>query len=318
MLDALKFVQGSLDRKGLVEEFTHYRIRDGFVMGYNGRVSMCCPIETDLDITPKGLEFAKALHHCHDTVALSVTGAGRVSIRSGPFRSLVPQSEKPFPEVQPSGEPFALPEGFLLALKMLLGFTAEDASRPWSQGIFFAHDKAYATNNVVVCDMPLGTNVPYPVNIPKYAIREMLRIGTEPESCLVDKSSVSFIYGEDKWLRSNLLSCEWPNVPELMDSFEWGTMAEVTPEFLNAVETITSFTGDVDRALLTPDTVCTHSDDQQGTAIQVETHVDGACGYNATQLHKCLSVATSYRLGDRHGHFTGENGLRGVIAAMRF
>ena len=53
LLDALKFVQGSVAKKELQEGLTHFRIVDGTVRGFNGTISLCSPVPLNIDCTPK-------------------------------------------------------------------------------------------------------------------------------------------------------------------------------------------------------------------------------------------------------------------------
>ena len=67
MLDELKFVQGSVSRKGFIPELTHFNIKDGMVRGYNGTLALCTPIPFDIDCVPKAEPLIKAIQNCVET-----------------------------------------------------------------------------------------------------------------------------------------------------------------------------------------------------------------------------------------------------------
>ena len=97
MLSSLKFVQGAVAKKDFVPALNHFRIEGGRVKGYNGMIALCGPIDLDLSITPKALEFTKAIQACTDTISLHITPAGRLSIKSGRFKAFVDCLDEAFP-----------------------------------------------------------------------------------------------------------------------------------------------------------------------------------------------------------------------------
>ena len=79
----------------------------------------------------------------------------------------------------------------------MLPFIAEDASRPWARGVLFDSQFARATNNIVIVEYWLGSTVfPIPINMPKSAITEVLRIGEEPEKTYVNETNITLIFPE--------------------------------------------------------------------------------------------------------------------------
>lgn len=321
MLEALRFVQGSIDKKGVVEELLHYQIKDGFIRGYNGRISLCSPIEADLDITPKGDMFMKAIASCEEVVALSVTDSGRVSIKSGDFRAYVPQSENPFPEVKPEGMKIALPDiNYNQLLKELLSFTAVDASRPWANGVLFVGDKAYATNNITVVEFDMGAAFPSIVNVPKATIKEMLRIKDNPTHVQIAERTITFHYPGDRWLCSNLISCDWPNVPEMLSSKNYD-IEPVPDNLFDVLVKLKPFADDMSRVFLDTRSARTHDEASEGAVIESTLFSSELLPsvFNIDQLLALQPIITHIDLNQYPSAcpFYGE-GVRGVIIGMRF
>ena len=44
MLESLKFVKGAVSRKDHVPALTHFQIKNGFVKGHNGTLTLCAPM----------------------------------------------------------------------------------------------------------------------------------------------------------------------------------------------------------------------------------------------------------------------------------
>ena len=80
MIDALRFVQGAVARKDFVPEMTHFHIKEGGVMTYNGALTLYSPIELNFDVSPKADQMVKAIAACQDqTITLHMTPAKKLS-----------------------------------------------------------------------------------------------------------------------------------------------------------------------------------------------------------------------------------------------
>ena len=86
MIDSINFVKGAVAKKDFVPNLTHFQICDGFIKGYNGEMAICSPISCDLNMTPHAGQFLQAITSCEDTVALSRTKSGKLSVSSSNFR----------------------------------------------------------------------------------------------------------------------------------------------------------------------------------------------------------------------------------------
>ena len=218
MLSSLKFVQGSLSRKDLVPELSHFRIKDGFIKGFNGHIGLCSPIDLELDVTPNGSQFVKAIQTCKETIALHVTPKGKLSIKSGKFKALIDcLKNEDFPEILPEGEFIKLDGKLLESLRKLEPFIADDAAKAWARGILFKGESAYATNNVILVETWLGYRFPIEVNIPNSAIQELIRIGEEPTSLQITANKITFHFEGDKWLTTQTYSTEWPDLTRILE-----------------------------------------------------------------------------------------------------
>ncbi|PWI52046.1 hypothetical protein, partial [Sulfoacidibacillus thermotolerans] len=103
LLDALKFVQGSVAKKELQEGLTHFRIVNGTVRGFNGTISLCSPVPLNIDCTPKAEPMLKAIAACDEAVQMTMLANGKLSIKSGGFKVSVDTLQKPTAHVEPDG-----------------------------------------------------------------------------------------------------------------------------------------------------------------------------------------------------------------------
>ena len=314
MIDALKFVQGAVGKNDLAPELTHFRIQNGRITGYNGRLVLSSPIACNIDCCPQADALVKAIKACDETAQLHMTPTGKLAIRSGSFRTHVDTLAEVFAGVEPAGV-FVEPDGHLLpVMEKLYEITSDDASRPWAGGILFDGQSAFATNNVVACEFWLGYFFPYRINVPRYAIKELLRIGEEPLRLQVEMNSVTFYFQGDRWMRAQLLSSEWPDIRALLDSLP-RTNTPTPPALFNTLARLYPFVSKSGMLAFKQGAISTDAGDE-GTTVECEGIPAGPL-FNIDMLQMLEGVAT--HIGFEHypapSPFYGE-GTRGAIVGM--
>lgn len=315
MINALRFVQGAVAKKDFIPSLTHFHIRGGSIRGYNGMLALCCPIDVDLDCSPKAFALIKAIQTCKETVQLHMTPAGRLSIKSGKFKALVDCIPDGYPEVQPEGEVILLDGKLLKILKLLAPFVADDASHPWACGILLREQSAFATNNVVLIEHALGYSFPVALNIPHSAVLEMIRIGEEPQSLQVCESSVTFHYSGNRWLRTQIYSTQWPNVARILD--REGSPLLVPDGLWEAAASLVPFVDKLNRLYLQKGMVTTGHGEGAGASMEVPEVLHAGC-FNVQHILLLKNVANTIDLAAHPAPclFFGDN-LRGALVGMR-
>lgn len=243
MLDALKFVQGAVQRNLVAPELEHFIIKDGRITGFNGYMALSAPLPINIDAMPKADLFHKALAACGDSIAISMTPNGRLHIRSGTFSAYVPCNDRAVYEALPEGEAFSAPKGMAAAFARMLPFIGDDASRPWAMGLAIENGCYTATNNVILLQLWDGHQIPA-VNCPRFAVAEVARIREDPVEIRVGNGSISFLYENGRWIRSQVLATEWP--VDLMNRIlDRESRPEALPDgFFEAVDKLAPFTKD--------------------------------------------------------------------------
>jgi len=317
MLNVLKFVQGAVGRKDLVPALTHFRIKDGRITGYNGKIALSAPVPLDIDCVPKAVPLVRAIEACSDTAQLHMTASGKLSIRSGKFRAHVDTlPDDVFPDIGPDGRDVYVGGPLLPAMRALYDITSDDATRPWATGVLLDGECAYATNNVVLAQFWLGCHFPYRVTVPRYAIKEMLRIGEEPINIQLTTTSITFHYEGERWLRSQLHAIEWPDLNRALSLVPGESEVPPVPEGLwDALDTLAPFTDEQNRVYMLGARVATAL--EEGASVEVDD-VPGIGIYN----HKMLSLLNglAHKL-DLSAYpapcpWYGD-GVRGVLIGMR-
>lgn len=318
MLDALKFVQGAINKRDYVPALTHFCIKDGRVMGFNGKLSLSAPIDLDVACYPKASAFVAAVEACKDTIELHVTNQGKLSVRSGKFRALVEQiAPEEYPEVQPEGYMVEFKQPIIPALRKLYDLTCEDASRPWAASVLFDGALLMTTNNVVLIQYWIGNQFPYRVSIPRYAVRELVRIGEEPARVQVSGHSATFYYEGGRWLRTQLTAADWPDVESLFQKISEQDLQPIPEGFFEALETLMPFVGKENKVLMTPGLLSTADPkDEHGASVEVEGVECGLYNINMLLLLKDVATRVGFQYYPAPVYFRGDN-LHGAIMGMR-
>jgi DNA polymerase III sliding clamp (beta) subunit (PCNA family) len=316
MLAELKFVQGAVAKKELVPTLTHFRIENGTVRSFNGTLALCSPIKLDIDCTPRAEPFVKAIQNCKETVTMKMTPAGRLGIKSGSFKAFIECVEEETPHVVPEGEEFDIDgEALLKALKTISPFVGDDASRPWSNGILLKGQSAYATNNVALIEYWIGSTFPIVCNVPRAAIREMIRINEPPERAMVNDVSISFMYSDGRWIRTSLLDIDWPDLNKILDV---SCQATAIDELLyEGLDTIKPFVDKLERVYITKGVMSTTLVEGEGASFDLPDFPhEGVYQLRILNLLKSVATSIDFTLYPKPCIFYGDR-LRGAIIGMR-
>lgn len=318
MLRELKFVQGAVAKKDFIPAMTHFSIRDGRVSAFNGKLALSSPIQCDLECKPKAIPMVQAIGRCGETIQLTMTPAGRLSIKSGSFKAFVECIEDEMPDMQPEGELVECNGAHLLkALKVVQPFIGNDASRQWTNGVLLRGQSAYATNNVCLVEYWIGSTFPHVVNIPRDAVAEVLRINEEPTHLQISNNSMTFHYSDGRWIRTQLFGVEWPDLSAVLDAEHNAT--PVNKQLFEGLEMIKPFTDKNGRVLIEGLTVRTHEDPSEGASFELAQET--ILPPSSFQVEMLLLLADSAETLDLTAHpapclFFGDR-LRGAVIGLR-
>lgn len=245
MIQELKFVRNAVATKDFVPTLTHFRICGGRVTGYNGELAISSPVAIDLDIAPKAGKFMQAINACEETVTLTMQ-KGRLLVRSGKFKTFVDCVDvDTVPVVVPTGRKVKLAGSLLGCFRTVEPFIGIDASKPWACGVLFKGQSAFATNNVIIVEHWMGADLPL-VNIPSFAIKEVLRNGIEPDHMLIEDNRITFMYEDGKWISSPLSVLQWPAVDKALDQ-DMSKLTKFPETFFEGVEKLAKFGDELGR-----------------------------------------------------------------------
>lgn len=222
MLDELKFVQGGVGKTDVVAAMTHFCIENGEIRATNGRIALGSPIACDLNIKPKAKQLVAAISDCEDTIAMSMTPAGKLRIRSGDFAASVDCTGEDYHYPRPEGVAARIDgEKLILALSALKPFIADRRTdKEFAKGVCLRGKSAFASNGVAVGEYWIGSAFPMEAIIPYEAVTELLRIKKAPQFIQMTDRSITFQYEGKKWLRTALIAAKFPDTAPLFNKIK--------------------------------------------------------------------------------------------------
>jgi len=298
MLDALRFTASAVAKRDIVPELTHYRLKDGRVSSFNGRIGLSAPIDLDLDILPSAVPLIHAIRACPEAegIALNITPSGRLAVRSGPFKAFIqclPDDGQHF-AVEPQGESIDPGPHLMAGIRAIAPIMGIDASRPWCMGIRLNGPLMYATNNIVLVKYYHGSQIPLDVVIPSDAVSELLRINESPERVQVTDNSISFHFSGERWLHSQLLNREsWPHtsVERALDR-SLGEQVKLPDRFAESLSVLKPFLNERGSIYLDGTFLSTSQFEGEGASIEVVMpQITGLQAYHHHNLLLLCDVA---------------------------
>jgi hypothetical protein len=321
MLEALEFAFGAVPtNEGILPIFTQFLLSHGRVQASNGRISIDSPVK-DLKVTGclPAERLIKALRAGGKKSHFSVTDGGKLSIKAGSFRALLPLTEAGnFPRAHPSeGSRHKIRKGFVALIKRMRPFVGDDATRPWVSNIVFDHDLILTTSNAcIACFEAKGFT---PFSVPIFAVDEILRIGEDPMAYSVDAQSITFFWEDSSWLKSQLIAGEWP-IETVIKYLSTKTKPKPLPPDLSAaVEKLVPFCQDQKHPVIhfSDKGISTSPGDTQA---EIEGFTLEPICFDARNIVPILSAANKaeIRTGDRPvGFFYGPDGFKAVVAGLK-
>lgn len=311
-------MQGAVGKKDLIPAMTHFKIQNGHVRSYNGTLAISSPLPFNIDCCPKADQLVKAIGQCEEVITLSMTPGGKLRVQSGKFRAFVENTMDSDFHPVPEGEHLAFDGSALFeSIKTLFPFIGNDASRPWTNGILLNGQSAFATNNTCIVEYWLGNPFPRQINIPRAAIKEMLRVDEAPTHGQLAGNSITFHYEDGRWIRTQLLGVEWP-FEMIAKILNRDNKPVPLPQALfPAITKLNSLADGTNRIYIDHGLLTTHTEEEMGGSVEVEGLEFQGC-YNIAMLGLLEGVVThaDFTLYPEPALFFGDR-LRGAIVGMR-
>lgn len=322
MLDSIKFVQGGIDKSAKTVEMSHFSISNGRIVSKNSCITISSPIPLDIKCSPNASDFVEAISECEGTISMTMTKAGKLSIKSGGYKALIKCADIEKDVSFPEGDIYPL-DGITLikALSVVIKFVSQESnpSRIWTRGVLFKGSSLFATNGACLVEYYVGQAFNFVCNIPYKTVKELIRIKDKPDRIQVSPHAVTFHYPNGRWLKSQLYEANWPDISKLINVESKQT--PINESIFKGIKKIKHFSDIVQSIYFHNGLISTANDINDGTTFDVEGLVGGSI-FDADIFLLLDGIAKTIDLTQypRPCSFTGdikEHPIRGVIVGKK-
>src|ERR1035437_7581209 len=242
LLTAIEFCSCVSERNGAVYE-THIGLRNNWAIAFNGIVAAGSPIIEDIQCYPHNLLLIEALSKCDDNFSLTQLDNGRLSIKSGKFKAMVPcldpilmQSVEPDPMIAPCSN------AFKEAVEAVGVLASENAQHVLTALVLMAGLSVISTNRVMIMEAWHGIDLPPNIPLPKQFVAALVKQKKNLIGFGFSHNSATFYFDDQCWLKTQLYSDEWPDVSNILN--RQANLWSIDPSFFKALAAVAPFSED--------------------------------------------------------------------------
>lgn len=242
LLEALTFCSVVSEKVGAAYE-THIGLRNNWAIAFNGIVAAGAPIPNDLTCHPHTLLLIEALSKCDDSFSLTQLDNGRLSIKSGKFKAVVPCLD---PALMQSASPDPMIVGitnkFKEAVEAVGVLASENAQHVLTASVLMNGPSVISTNRVMLMEAWHGLDLPPNVPLPKQFVAALVKQKKNLVGFGYSNCSATFYFEDGCWLRTQLYSDEWPDVSRILN--REANLWSIDPGFFKSLEAVMPFSED--------------------------------------------------------------------------
>lgn len=266
LLEVVRFLSLVSRGEGSPQD-THILLKDRTATAFNGTVAAGAIIDEDLHAAPHAKTFLNALQKCGDQYSLTQLDQSRLSIKSGPFKAIIPCIDPtllyfPTPDVNVA----PIDDKFKEAIQLIEKIKPENGQRVVTLSFLLNGQSVIATDGKILVEAWHGLNLPTNVPVPK-AIIPILLSSKKLTGFGLSSSTVTFFLEDNSFIRSQLYAEGWPDVKGLLD--KQASPIPVPKDFFKGLEAIKDFSGN-GFVYFNDDKIQSHEFEEKGAQFEVE------------------------------------------------
>lgn len=242
LLTALEFCSVVSEKLGAPYE-THIGLRNNWAIGFNGIVAAGNPIVEDIYCYPHNLLMIEALSKCDENFSLTQLDNGRLSIKSGKFKAIVPCLD---PELMQTALPdpkiVGITNAFKDAVEAVGVLANENAQHVLTASVLMNGASVISTNRVMLLEYWHGLDLPPNIPLPKEFVTALVKSKKNLTGFGYSSCSATFYFEDESWLRTQLYNDEWPDVSRILN--REANLWSIDPNFFKALDAVAPFSED--------------------------------------------------------------------------
>ena len=242
LLTAIEFCSVVSEKLGAPYE-THIGLRNNWAIAFNGIVAAGSPISEDITCYAHTMLLAEALSKCDDNFSLTQLDNGRLSIKSGKFKAVVPcldpalmQTALPDPQI------VGITNAFKEAVEAVGVLASENAQHILTASVLMNGPSVISTNRVMIMEFWHGLDLPPNVPLPKQFVAALAKQKKNLTGFGYSNCSATFYFDDGCWLRTQLYNDEWPDVSSILN--REANLWTIDTGFFKALDAIEPFSED--------------------------------------------------------------------------
>lgn len=240
LLEVVRFLCSVTKDEGPPQD-THILLSNKTATAFNGTIGAGCVIDEELHAAPHAKTFLNALMKCGDQYSLTQLDQSRLSIKSGPFKAIIPCIDPillyfPTPDTNIA----LIDDSFKTSLQLIEKIKPENGQRVVTLSFLLNGQSVLATDGKILVEAWHGLNLPTNVPIPK-AIIPVLLSSKKLTGFGLSQSTVTFYLEDNSFIRSQLYAENWPDISHILN--KPSTPIAIPKDFFKALEAVGSFSG---------------------------------------------------------------------------
>lgn len=241
LIKALDFVSQAQRKEGMPNQ-THCRIGDGWIVAYDGLLTIGHKVDEDLNARPNSTKLTTALKKCKDKFSITQLDEFKLTIKSGRFKATVDclaydalMIQDPDPQcavVTP-----ALVDGMRAVVDCLVD--SPESGRAFTGAALLQADSIVGTNGYLMVEFWHGIDLPPDLLIPKKALQAIIKAGKELTGLGFCETSVTFHFADGSFIKTQTYNERYPNYKVVfVDGLNYN---KIHPDFFEGVDMISGF-----------------------------------------------------------------------------
>lgn len=242
LLTALEFVSVVSEKLGAPHE-THVGLKNKWAVAFNGIVAAGAPIDEDVYCFPHNLLLIEALSKCEEAFSLTQLDNGKLSIKSGKFKAMVPCLDPLLmQEAIPDPMIVGIDNRFRDAVNAVGVLASENAQHVLTASVLMNGQSVISTNRVMIMEHWHSLDLPPNVPLPKEFVKALVSVKKNLTGFGFSNSSATFYFEDGYWLRTQLYAEAWPDVSRILELK--GNLWSIDPNFFKALSAVAPFSED--------------------------------------------------------------------------
>lgn len=238
LLEVVRFLSLIAREEGAPNE-THILLQNKTATAFNGTLGAGCIIDEDLFCAPHAKTFLNALSKCGENYSLTQIDQSKLSIKSGPFKAIVPCIDPtliyfPTPDTNVAPIDDTLKE----CLTSIEKIKPENGQRVITLSFLMNGGSIIATDGKILVEAWHGLNLPTNVPIPK-AIIPVLLSAKKLIGFGLSSTTATFYLEDNSFIRTQLYAEGWPDISGLLE--RQSSPIPVPKNFFKGLEAIKDF-----------------------------------------------------------------------------